>query len=271
MPTEFLIPVPTDFLIHIFVALAFAVVLMLLIWRLALRINNLGIVDIAWSLAFASISIFFAAITSGSASRRWLIAGMVSFWSLRLGTHLYIRVMGHHPREDVRYQELRAKWGKNLKAQSLLFFQIQAVTIVLLSVPFLLTCLNLHGGMTLFEYAGAAIWLIAVGGESLADWQLKQFKANSANKGRVCQQGLWHYSRHPNYFFEWLIWVAYFVFALGSPWGWVTIYCPAAMLFLLLRVTGIPMTEELAVKTKGDEYRDYQRTTSAFVPWFRRK
>ena len=100
--------------------------------------------------------------------------------------------------------------------------------------------------------------------------QLKQFKANPANKGRVCQAGLWNFSRHPNYFFEWLVWVAFFLFALGSPWGWVTIYCPALMLFFLLKVTGIPMTEELAVKTKGDAYREYQRTTSVFVPWFKK-
>lgn len=271
MPTEFLIPLPTDFLNAILPAAAFAVVLMVVIWLLALRINNLGIVDIAWSAAFAPVAIFFAATTHGDPTRRWLIAGMVALWSLRLGTHLYVRVMGHHPREDVRYEEMRAKWGENLKAQSLIFFEIQAVTIVVLSVPFLLDCLNQSDGLKVFEYAGVAIWLVAVGGESLADWQLKQFKANPMNKGHVCQQGLWHYSRHPNYFFEWLIWVAYFVFACGSPWGWVTIYCPAAMLFLLLRVTGIPMTEELAVKTKGDEYREYQRTTSAFVPWFRKK
>jgi steroid 5-alpha reductase family enzyme len=120
------------------------------------------------------------------------------------------------------------------------------------------------------EIAGAAIWLLALAGESLADYQLKQFKAGRAGTGRVCQVGLWRYSRHPNYFFEWLIWVAFFVFALGSPWGWLTIYCPALMLFFLIKVTGIPMTEELAVKTKGEEYIQYQRTTSGFVPWFRK-
>ena len=80
--------------------------------------------------------------------------------------------------------------------------------------------------------------------------------------------GLWRYSRHPNYFFEWLVWVAYCVFAWPSPWGWATIYCPLLMLFFLFRVTGIPMTEEQALRSRGDDYRDYQRTTSAFVPWF---
>ena len=113
------------------------------------------------------------------------------------------------------------------------------------------------------------IWLIAVGGESVADWQLKQFRGNPANKGKICQQGLWCYSRHPNYFFEWLVWVSFFVFALGAPWGWTSVFCPALMLFFLLRVTGIPMTEELSVRSKGEAYRQYQRTTSPFVPWFK--
>ena len=121
------------------------------------------------------------------------------------------------------------------------------------------------------EWVGIALWLFAVAGESLADYQLKQFKADSANHGQVCQIGLWHYSRHPNYFFEWLIWLSFFSFALGSPWGILTVYCPALMLYFLLRVTGIPMTEDLAVKTKGEEYRQYQRTTSKFVAWLRRK
>ena len=79
-------------------------------------------------------------------------------------------------------------------------------------------------------------------------------------------RGLWRYSRHPNYFFEWLVWIAYAMFALASPWGWISLACPAVMLYFLLRVTGIPATEAQALKSRGDDYREYQRTTSAFVP-----
>jgi len=251
-------------------ACAFAVGLMVVIWWLALRINNLGIVDIAWSYAFAPVAVFFAATTHGDPTRRWLMAGMAAAWSIRLGTHLYIRVMGHHPHEDTRYAEMRVKWGKNLKSQVLFFFQLQAVLIALLSIPFLVVCLNDRPGISIIEWAGAAIWLIAVVGEGVADWQLKQFKRVQKDRKEVCRAGLWNYSRHPNYFFEWLVWVGFFVFALGSPLGCATVYCPALMLFFLLRVTGIPMTEELALKTKGEAYREYQRTTSMFVPWFKK-
>jgi steroid 5-alpha reductase family enzyme len=260
-----------EFLNSLWPAAVFAVVLMLVIWWLALRINNLGIVDIAWSYAFAPVAIFFAATTHGDPTRRWLIAGMATLWSLRLGTHLHFRVMGHHPHEDVRYAKMREKWGKNLKSQVLIFFELQAVLIVLLSLPFLIACLNSQPRISILEWIGVAVWAMAILGEAIADWQLKQFRFRPENKGKICQLGLWNYSRHPNYFFEWLVWVGFFLFAWDSPGGCFTVFCPVLMLFFLLRVTGIPLTEELSVKSKGDAYRKYQRTTSAFVPWFKKK
>jgi steroid 5-alpha reductase family enzyme len=104
----------------------------------------------------------------------------------------------------------------------------------------------------------------------VADSQLQSFKSNPANRSATCRVGLWRYSRHPNYFFEWLIWVAFAVFAMGSPYGYVAAFAPLLMLFFLFRVTGIPATEAQALRSKGDDYRQYQRTTSAFVPWFPR-
>lgn len=259
-----------EFLNALWPVCVFAVVLMLVIWWLALRINNLGIVDIAWSLAFAPVAIFYAATTHGDPTRRWLIAGMAALWSLRLGTHLYFRVLGHHPHEDVRYAKLRATWGKNLKSQTLIFFELQAGLIALLSAPFLIACLDVRPGISVLEWAGVAVWTFAIVGEGIADSQLKQFRSLADNKGKTCQVGLWNYSRHPNYFFEWLVWVGFFLFAWDSPGGCFTVFCPALMLFFLLRVTGIPLTEELSLQSKGDAYREYQRTTSAFVPWFKK-
>jgi steroid 5-alpha reductase family enzyme len=261
----------TEFINAFWPACVFAVALMLFIWWLALRINNLGIVDIAWSYSFAPIAFFFAATTHGDPVRRWLMAGMVTLWSLRLGTHVCVRVVGHHPEEDVRYSEMRARWKNHFKFQVFWFFQIQAILIAVLCIPSLVVSVNEDGGLRPVEIVGAALWLAAVYGEALADWQLKQFRADAKNRGQVCRAGLWNYSRHPNYFFEWLVWVAFYLFALGSPLGCATIYCPALMLFFLLRVTGIPLTEKLSLQSKGEAYREYQRTTSAFVPWFKKK
>jgi steroid 5-alpha reductase family enzyme len=108
-------------------------------------------------------------------------------------------------------------------------------------------------------------------GESVADAQLNRFRANPANKGKTCRVGLWNFSRHPNYFCEWLVWVGYFVYALGSPGGWMAVYAPALMYLFLTRVTGIKATEEHALRSRGEDYRQYQRTTNAFFPWFPRR
>jgi steroid 5-alpha reductase family enzyme len=120
------------------------------------------------------------------------------------------------------------------------------------------------------EYAGIALWLVAVIGESIADAQLAAFKRDPANRGHVCQRGLWNYSRHPNYFFEWFVWVAWAVYALASPFGWLAMICPVLMLVFLLRVTGIVATEAQALRSRGEEYVRYQQSTSAFVPWFKK-
>jgi steroid 5-alpha reductase family enzyme len=251
-------------------ATGFAVILMLVVWVVALRINNLGIVDIAWSFSFLPIAIFYAVMAQGDSERRWLTAGMAGLWSLRLGTHVGLRVWKAHPKEDVRYGKFRTEWQRRFKLISFSFFQIQALSIGALSTVFLLPCLNANPSLTPLEWVGMGIWLIAIIGESVADRELKRFRSNPANAGRICQSGLWNYTRHPNYFFEWLVWVGFFVYAWDSPWGCYTVLCPGLMLYFLLHVTGIPITEEFSVKSKGEAYRQYQRTTSAFVPWFKK-
>ena len=255
----------------ILAALASLCGLFALVYAVARRMNNYGLVDIAWSYAFGALAAFYALFGPSWPVRRALIAAMAALWSARLGTHLFIRVMGHHPIEDGRYVQLRQDWAANFAPKMFGFFQMQAASVVLLGAAFVIACLNSLPALHPLEIASAVLWLIAISGEALADAQLAAFKRNAANQGRVCDVGLWRYSRHPNYFFEWLIWVAYFVFALASPWGWVAIIGPASILYLLLRVTGIPMTEEQSIRSRGDAYRRYQQTTSAFVPWFPKK
>ncbi len=237
------------------------------LYFVARHIDNYGIVDVAWAAGFSPVAVFYAAFGSGALERRLLIASMTMLWSLRLGLHLGRRVLGHHPVEDGRYQQLRKDWSGNFAVKMFQFFQFQALVLVALSVPALLTVNNPAAQLQPLEIAGILLFLFALAGETLADRQLIAFKRDSANKGRVCDQGLWHYSRHPNYFFEWLVWVAFSLFALASPWGWLALYCPAMILFFLLKVTGIGYTENQLLRSKGDAYRAYQQKTSAFVPW----
>jgi steroid 5-alpha reductase family enzyme len=211
-----------------------------------------------------------AVLGQGDRARNFLLVLMVTIWAARLGTYLLIRVAKHHPEEDGRYAALRTQFSKHTWAMFFGFFEAQAVLIALLSVPFVLVFVNPAPGLGVFEYAGVMIWLVAIVGESLADAQLNGFRADPANKGKTCRVGLWRYSRHPNYFCEWLVWGAYFVFALGSPGGWMAVYAPFLMYLFLTKVTGIKATEEHAVRSRGADYLEYQRTTSAFFPWWPR-
>lgn len=248
-------------------ALGAAVLGFTAVYFIARRLDNYGIVDVAWSLGFAPVAVGYAWLADGAPVRRGLIAAMAALWSLRLGGYLAKRVLGHLDREDGRYQQLRRDWAANFPARMFRFFQFQAVLLVLLSTPFALAAANPAAALHPLEFAGAALWLLALGGETLADAQLASFKRDAANKGLVCDAGLWRWSRHPNYFFEWLVWVAFALFALASPWGWLALGCPALMLFFLLRVTGIGYTEQQLLRSKGDAYRAYQERTSAFIPW----
>jgi steroid 5-alpha reductase family enzyme len=237
-------------------------------FRVARRLDNYGIVDIVWSYAFGLVALVYAALADGWAPRRWLVAVLVVFWSLRLGTYLFRRVMGHHPFEDGRYREMRVRWAADFAREMARFYQLQAVSVVILATPFLLALGRPESGFTVLDFVAIALFAVSLVGESVADAQLAAFKRDPANQGRVCEAGLWAWSRHPNYFFVWLSWVSFAVFAWPAAWGWLGLIAPACILYLLIFVTGIPMTEEQAVRTKGDAYRDYQRRVSAFVPWF---
>jgi steroid 5-alpha reductase family enzyme len=249
-------------------ALVIPAVMMVGVWLMSRLLNNAGIVDIFWSYGFIPVVWVCAWVSGGDALRSVLLVFMVSVWSARLGTYLLIRVAKHHPEEDGRYAALRAQFPQNTWAMFFGFFQAQAWLITLLSVPFILVFVNTAPGIGFFELAGALLWLAGILGEAVADGQLNRFRKNPANKGKTCRAGLWKFSRHPNYFCEWLVWVGYFVYALGSPGGWIAVYAPALMYLFLTKVTGVKATEEHAVKTRGDDYREYQRTTNAFFPWF---
>lgn len=238
-----------------------------LTWWLSMRLNNFSFVDITWSYSLAFIAPVYALMGHGDSMRKTIAMSIAIIWSLRLGTYLLLRIRKHHPHEDVRYTVLREKWKDNLARNFFGFFQAQALLILLLSVPILLACSNASPTLSVIEIIGVCVWAIGIVGEAISDAQMNAFKRDPASKGKVCQVGLWRYSRHPNYFFEFVVWLGFWVFACGSPWGWATVYAPAMILYFLLRVTGIPLTEECAVKSKGDAYREYQRTTSAFVPW----
>ena len=244
--------------------------LMLLLWLIQLRTGNAAIVDAGWAGGLAMIGVLYAGLGGGYWLRSALIGTMSALWGLRLAIYLMTtRVIGHP--EEGRYRELRRQWKTNIPFKFLLFYEFQALLCVVLAVPFLLAAHNPDPKISVLEWASVILWTMAIFGEAAADSQLNRFKSVPSNKGRTCQAGLWRYSRHPNYFFESLIWVAFALFALGSPGGFWGLLSPVLILYFVLRVTGIPATEAQAVRTRGVEYRRYQQTTSAFVPWIRKE
>jgi steroid 5-alpha reductase family enzyme len=228
---------------------------------------NAAWVDVGWAAGLGVLALVYAALGPAPWPRRLLLALVVGFWSFRLTRHLYRDRVAGGREEDKRYGGLRADWGLAAPRNFLFFFLAQGLLDVVLAIPFLVIAFNPGAPFETGEIAGAVLWLVAVAGESLADRQLTAFKADPAHAGQVCKAGLWRYSRHPNYFFEWLTWVAYAVIALSAPWGVLAWISPAIILFLLLRVSGIPLTERHSLKSRGEAYRQYQRETSAFIPW----
>ncbi len=240
------------------------------LWLWHLRSDNAGWVDVGWALGLGGLAILDGVFGPGDPQRRMLVACMGGVWGLRLGLHLGRRV-SRDSHEDGRYQQIRKDWGGNIRLKFFFFFQAQALLDLLLSLPFLWVALDGSKGLHWTLWLGLGLWLISILGEGIADEQLHRFKADPSSHGKTCRMGLWRYSRHPNYFFEWLIWVAFFLLAVASPWGWTAMLCPVVMLYFLLRVTGIPYTEAQSLRSRPEDYRRYQRETSAFLPWFPKK
>jgi steroid 5-alpha reductase family enzyme len=233
-----------------------------LAWLRQLRTGNAAIVEPVWSASFAVLAAIYFVLIDGYPPRQLLVLGVVCIWVVRLGSHLYHRTVGQP--EDARYAALRKEWGNRQAALMLALYYFHAGLALILSIPFVLMMMNTTRSLNPYEIAGVVLWAIALTGETIADQQLKKFKEVQANKDKIFDKGLWRYSRHPNYFFEWLIWVAYFIMSLGSAWGYVSIICPVMMYYFLTRVTGIKYTEGQMRTSKGKALEEYQRTTSAF-------
>lgn len=234
-------------------------------WLVQKRTRNAGLVDPIWAFTLGAVAVVYAALGTAPLPVRVALGVMGGVWGARLGLHLWVRNAGKP--EDFRYAQFRAQWGADADRNLFWFFQFQNVFTLLLSgcaflpIAFRDTTPSLPAFLAAF-----AIFAAAVLGESLADRQMEAFRRNPMNRGRVCRDGLWRYSRHPNYFFECLHWVAYVPLAWAGPWGWLSVAAPLVMASLLMKLSGVPLLEEQLLKRKPD-YADYIRTTSVLVPW----
>ncbi|MDP4594926.1 MAG: DUF1295 domain-containing protein [Beijerinckiaceae bacterium] len=244
---------------------------MTLAWIVQQRSGQSGWVDVCWTFctgiagAAAALGALFI---HPDALRPLIVALFAGVWSLRLGMHIIGRTRGAG--DDPRYAKMRADWGDDAPRRMFVLLQVQALVSVPLVLAIVLAAWNVERPLGFQDAFAALVLVLAITGEGIADAQLRRFAKNPANHGQICKTGLWRWSRHPNYFFEWLVWLAYPIFAinldLSYGWGLLTLGAPVCMYWLLTRVSGVPLLEDHMVRKHGDRYRDYQSTTSAFFP-----
>ncbi len=246
-----------------------AAIMMLMVYILARQINNAGIVDVFWSFGFSLIGIYCVTIPYTMTPRKVIVLLLFILASIRLTAHLLERFLKEHPHQDPRYTEFKAQWGKHPELMTFLAFQLQGALMAVVSLPILMVCFDNRSFDLIMDSFFILVFLAGFWIEMAADRQLDRFKSDSANRGKTCQIGLWQYSRHPNYFGEWLMWLSYALFALPTVGAYWSLISPALMLYFLLNVTGVAATEAQALKTRSD-YAAYQKRTSVFVPWFKK-
>lgn len=253
-------------LVAIVVLALFCAAAMALAWRVVVTSGQSGWADTFWSFTVGVAGVAAALWPLGEpTARNWLVAAIVGIWSARLGLHIARRTL--RGGDDPRYAELKREWGDRYRSQMLLFLEIQAAVALGLAVAVLAAASN-PAPLGLGDALGVLIALVAIAGEGIADAQLSRFARNPANRGKVCDTGLWGWSRHPNYFFEFLYWVALFPIGIGigHGWGWVTLLAPVMMFVLLRHVSGVPPLEAHMLRSRGVAFAEYQQRVSAFFP-----
>ncbi len=239
---------------------------MLAMFIIAQRLKDNSIVDIGWGIGFWLIAIS-CFLHSEQTPIHWIALVLITVWGLRLAWYIYGRNKGNG--EDYRYAQWREEWGKNVAIRA--FFQVfmlqGAIMLVVASPLYVLFSQSLE--LTWNVYLGMAVWVVGFFFEAVGDLQMAKFKADGSNKGKVMRQGVWNYTRHPNYFGDAAQWWGVFLLALMSPYWYIAAIGPAVMHFFLVKVSGVALLEK---KYKGNpKYADYIATTSAFFPWFPKK
>ncbi len=237
----------------------------ILLFIVATVIKNNSIVDMGWGLGFVLVTAY-AYVSAGHFTTRGTVTLiLVAIWGLRLAKHIFQRNFGKP--EDFRYANWRKEWGKWVVPRA--FFQIfmlQGFFMYIVVLPALLIQRSNLPGFGLFEVTGLILWCIGFYFEAVGDWQLKEFKADSENKGKIITTGLWKFTRHPNYFGEALMWWGIWIIALSVPMGWLGVVSPLVITYLLRFVSGVPMLEKKY--KEREDFKEYAAKTNAFIPWF---
>jgi steroid 5-alpha reductase family enzyme len=239
-------------------------------YLIARKVKLMAVVDTIWTTGLGLSALIYHAVAGLDSIRSWVVLLTLFLWSFRLSFHLFSdRVFAGH--EDPRYKALAEHWGPQSTRNFYFLFLAQILFIALFLFPVSIAMQNPRPAWAWTDSLAILIAIFAMLGEWIADRQLAAFRADPDNKGRVCKERLWRYSRHPNYFFEWLHWFAYLAFAAGSSSAWLALVGPIAIYIFLRFLTGVPYAEMSSLKSRGEAYRQYQASTNAFFPWRPRK
>ena len=239
-------------------------VLMLVLWAISIRIRDVSIIDPAWGPAFVIVALAGALAGPGCPGRRWLVFAMTALWGLRLGVYLTARKR-HDPPEDKRYAAMRERKGNGFIPWSLgSIFGTQALLVLIVSLPISVVS-GRPDRLTAAIIPGVALWALGLAFEAIGDEQLRRFKADPANQGKVMDRGLWRYTRHPNYFGDFLVWWGIWLVCLPASGTWWTFVGPLVMTILLTRVSGKAMLER-DIAQRRPQYAQYIERTSGFFP-----
>ena len=234
-------------------------------WALEHKTGKSGWIDAIWSISVGLGSVIAVLLADTPWQRRSAMLILILAWSLRLGLHIAKRSLSHG--EDPRYAKLMKEWGENASKRLFWFLQIQALAAFILVLSVYLAAVSGPFFPHFVDLIAVAIVVIAITGEALSDAQLAKFRKTPAARTEICETGLWAYSRHPNYFFEWLFWCAWPLMAItASPWSWLSLLAPIQMYWLLVHVSGIPPLEDHMLKSRGEKFRALQRRVNAFFP-----
>ncbi|MCW8851927.1 MAG: DUF1295 domain-containing protein [Gammaproteobacteria bacterium] len=238
------------------------------LWIVSRIKHDVGIVDSFWSLLILAAGMCFLFFSDARITERHtIITIMLAAWAIRLAVHITWRNWGQE--EDSRYQEIRKNNQPNFEFKSLyIVFLLQAFLALIVALP-LMSIFSSETAINRLDYLAFALWTFGMLFEAVSDMQLARFKASEKNRGKVLNTGLWRYSRHPNYFGEFCIWWAFFLFAVASGYWW-SIVSPLLMSILLLKVSGVSLLES-TISERRPEYADYRKSTNAFFPWFPKK
>ena len=244
--------------------------IMVVLWLLSLWLKDSSIVDIFWGTGFVITAwIYFYLTPDGYFSRKLLIAFLATIWGLRLSIYVLLRNWGHG--EDFRYQRWRQDSGNTWWWFSFFkVFMLQGFLMWIISIPLLVAQFSaLPARFIWLDFIGIFIWGIGFFFEAVGDWQLRRFKNNPSNQGKLLDRGLWRYTRHPNYFGDAAQWWGFYLIAAAAGGFW-SIFSPIIMTLLLRNVSGVSMLEKTLKNTKPG-YQEYVKTTNAFFPWFPRE